>query len=113
MSAITEKTDRLFIDAKHSKEDLGYPDDVAFLAADEEWAEEALRHRLSEGVATVVVFENSELLLVPLRRSPLDHLRGRVPVRVAPRANGRPAQYATRSRLGRRPLAEMRDLAHA
>lgn len=66
MSTITEKTDKLFVAATLSDDDLGYPDGVEFVPADEQWTEEALRHNLTEGIATVLVFESSELLLVPL-----------------------------------------------
>lgn len=112
MSA-TEKTQELFRNAVYNDDDLGYPADVEFLPADTPWAESALASNLREGMATVLVGEDVELLLIPLRRSPIDRLRGRVPVSVSQRAHGQPTPYATRSRLGRRPLAEMRRLAHA
>lgn len=113
MSTISEKTDKLFRDAVHSDDDLGYPDDVAFLPGDEDWAEDALWRNLVEGIPTVLVGEGIELLLTPLHRTPLDRLRGQVPVSVAQRVHGHATPYATRSRLGRHPVRQMRQLAHA
>lgn len=111
MRTLAEETDELFWKASLSDEDLGYPDDVSFLPADEEWTEEELWRSLREGMATVLVMEDFELLFMPLRRNVLDRLSGRVPVRVAQRADGHATPYATRSRLGRHPLREMRRLA--
>jgi hypothetical protein len=113
MSTITEKTNRLFAAATHSDETLGYPDDVEFVPADEEWADDVLWRNLIEGQATVLVSEETELLLIPLRRGPIDRLRGRVPVNVAQRAHGHATPYATASRLGRHPLQQMRQLVPA
>ncbi len=98
MSTITEKTNRLFAAATHSDETLGYPDDVEFVPADEEWADDVLWRNLIEGQATVLVSEETELLLIPLRRGPIDRLRGRVPVNVAQRATATPRR--TRPRVG-------------
>ncbi len=113
MSTISEKTDDLFMAATLSDDDLGYPNGVEFVPADEEWADEVLWRNLIEGQATVLVGEEIELLLTPLRRGPLDRLRGRVPVNVAHRVHGHATPYATPSRLGRHPVREMRRLAHA
>ncbi len=113
MSTISEKTDELFMAATLSDDDLGYPNGVEFVPADEEWADEVLWRNLIEGQATVLVGEEIELLLTPLRRGPLDRLRGRVPVNVAHRVHGHATPYATPSRLGRHPVREMRRLAHA
>jgi hypothetical protein len=113
MSAISERTDELFMAATLSDDDLGYPNGVEFVPADEEWADEVLWRNLIEGQATVLVGEEIELLLTPLRRGPLDRLRGRVPVNVAHRVHGHATPYATPSRLGRHPVREMRRLAHA
>lgn len=113
MSTITEKTDKLFMEASLSDDALGYPDDVAFIPGDEEWADDVLWRNLVEGQATVLVGEDSELLLVPMRRGLIDRLRGRVPVSIAPRAHGHATSYAAPSRLGRHPVQQMRQLAHA
>jgi hypothetical protein len=113
MSTITEKTDRLFMEASLSDDDLGYPAEVAFVPADEEWADEVLWRTLIEGRPTVLVGEEIELLLTPMRRGPIDRLRGRVPVNVAHRVHGHATPYATASRLGRHPVRQMRQLAHA
>jgi hypothetical protein len=113
MSTISEKTDELFMAATLSDDDLGYPNGVEFVPADEEWADEVLWRNLIEGQATVLVGEEIELLLTPLRRGPLDRLRGRVPVNVAHRVHGHATPYATASRLGRHPVRQMRELAHA
>jgi len=113
MSTITDKTSRLFKVAWESDDELGYPNDVRFIAADEDWADEAIWRSLSEGHPTLVVDENIELLLTPRRRSPLDRLRNRIAVDVTSRVDGQPTPYATISRLGRHPVREMRRLAHA
>lgn len=113
MSEITNKTDELFMAASRSDDDLGYPADVAFVPSDEEWTDDVLWRNLIEGQATVLVGEDTELLLVPLRRGVIDRLTGRVPVSVAPRTHGHPSSYATLSRLGRHPVRQMRALAHA
>ena len=57
--------------------------------------------------------EETELLLIPLPRRPIDRLRGCVRVRVTHRPHGHIAAYATSSTLGRHPVREMRALAHA
>jgi hypothetical protein len=113
MSEITDKTDELFMAASRSDDDLGYPADVAFVPSDEEWTDDVLWRNLIEGQATVLVGEDTELLLVPLRRGVIDRLTGRVPVSVAPRTRGHASSYATLSRLGRHPVRQMRALAHA
>jgi len=96
MSRTVDKARELFMTASLSDDDLGYPDRVAFIPGDQEWADDALWHNLTEGRATV-----------------LDRLRGRVGVSVTQRIHGRPAPYATASRLGRHPVRQMRELAHA
>jgi hypothetical protein len=113
MSTITEKTDRLFRAASLSDDTLGYPADVEFVPADEEWADEVVWRNLIGGQPTVLVGEGDELLLIPLHRSLIDRLRGRVAVNVAHRIHGHPTPYATPSRLGRHPVRQMRELAHA
>jgi hypothetical protein len=113
MSTISEKTDELFRTASHSDEDLGYPADVEFVPADEEWADEVVWRNLTEGQATVLVGEEIELLLTPLRRGLLDRLRVRVPVNVSHRVHGHATPFATPSSLGRHPVRQMRQLAHA
>lgn len=113
MSRITDKTDELFMEASRSDDDLGYPEDVAFVPGDEEWTDDVLWRNLLEGQATVLVGEETELLLVPMRRGLVDRLRGRVPVSVAPRANGHASSYAIVRRLGRHPVRQMRELATA
>jgi hypothetical protein len=95
MSAIDRKTDELFMAATLSDDSLGYPDDVAFVPGDQDWADE-------------VVWRN---LAFP--RSIVDRLRGCVRVRVTHRPHGHIAAYATSSTLGRHPVREMRNLAHA
>jgi len=110
MSANLDKTWELFMAAKD--DDLGYPDDVAFVP-DEEWADEVVWRNLTEGRATVLVSDEFELLLTPLPRRLIDRLRGRVGVNVTHRAHGHAAPYATSSRLGHHPVRQMRRLAHA
>jgi hypothetical protein len=75
MSEITDKTDELFMAAWRSDDDLGYPADVAFVPSDEEWTDDVLWRNLIEGQATVLVGEDTELLLVLLRRGVIDRLR--------------------------------------
>lgn len=112
MSAI-DKTWNLFMDASISDDDLGYPDRVAFVPGDQEWADEVVWRNLTEGRATVLVSDETELLLMPLPRSLIDRIRGRVGVNVTHRAHGHAAPYAMASRLGRHPVRQMRELAHA
>lgn len=113
MSKVADRTQDLFWEAARADDDLGYPDDVAFIASDAEWAEDVLWRNLLEGRASVLVGEEAELLLTPLPRSAFDRLRGQVPVSVSQRIEGHATPYATRSRLGRHPLREMRELAQA
>jgi hypothetical protein len=113
MSTIDKKTDKLFMAATLSEESLGYPDDVEFVPADQEWADDVVWRNLIEGHPTVLVDEETELLLIPLPRRPIDRLRGCVRVRVTHRPHGHIAAYATSSTLGRHPVREMRALAHA
>jgi hypothetical protein len=113
MSAVDDKTWELFMAASLSDDDLGYPDEVEFVPGDREWADEVVWSNLTEGRATVLVSDEIELLLFPLRRSLIDRLRGRVAVNVAHRTHGHTAPYATASRLGRHPVRQMRELAHA
>ena len=113
MSTIDKKTDKLFMAATLSEESLGYPDDVEFVPGDQEWADDVVWRNLIEGHPTVVVDEETELLLIPLPRRPIDRLRGCVRVRVTHRPHGHIAAYATSSTLGRHPVREMRALAAA
>ena len=113
MSAVDDKTWDLFMAASLSDDDLGYPEKVAFVPGDQEWADEVVWRNLTEGRATVLVSDEAELLLFPLPRGLIDRLRGRVAVNVAHRTHGHAAPYATASRLGRHPVRQMRELAHA
>jgi hypothetical protein len=79
----------------------------------QEWADDVLWRSLTEGRPTVLVSEDAELLLVPHRRTLIDRLRGHVAVNVAHRTHGHAAPFATASRLGRHPVRQMRELAHA
>jgi hypothetical protein len=60
-----------------------------------------------------IVDDDTELLLIPLPRRLIDRLRGCVRVRVTHRTHGHATAYATASTLGRHPVREMRELAHA
>jgi hypothetical protein len=111
MSTINEKTSRLFKAATLSDDDLGYPNGVEFVPADEEWADEVVWRNLAEGRATLVVDEEIELLLAPRPRTVLDRLRHRVAVNIASRVDGHATPYTTACRLGRRPVREMRQLS--
>ncbi|HEY5344247.1 MAG TPA: hypothetical protein VIJ66_11400 [Solirubrobacteraceae bacterium] len=113
MNAVYDKTWDLFMAASLSDDDLGYPDEVEFVPGDQEWADDVLWRNLTEGRPIVLVSEDAELLLFPLRRSLVDRLRGHVAVNVAHRTHGHVAPYATASRLGRHPVRQMRELAHA
>ncbi len=42
MSAIDKRTDELFMAATLSDDSLGYPDDVAFVPGDQDWADEVV-----------------------------------------------------------------------
>jgi hypothetical protein len=109
MSTVTDKSWDVFMAASLSDDDLGYPDKVAFVPGDQEWADDVVWRNLADGRPTVIVGEESDLLLVPTRRSLIDKLRGRVAVNVGQRVNGHAPTYMTASRLGRHPLREMRE----
>ncbi len=111
MSTISDKTDELFMAATLSDDGLGYPNGVEFVPGDEEWADDAVWRKLVEGRPTVLVGEQDELLLVPLRRGLVDKLRGRVTVNIGHRVQGQISPYMTASRLGRHPVREMRERA--
>jgi hypothetical protein len=49
MSAISEKTNELFMASSLSDDDLGYPSDVSFVPGDEEWADDVVWRNLIEG----------------------------------------------------------------
>ncbi len=99
--------------AASMNDDLGYPDEVEFIPGDQEWADDVLWRSPTEGRPTVLVSEDAELLLVPHRRTLIDRLHGHVAVNVAHRTHGHAAPLATASRLGRHPMRQMRELAHA
>jgi hypothetical protein len=113
MSAVYDKTWDLFMAASLSDDDLGYPNEVEFVSGDEEWADEVVWRNLTEGRPTVLVSDDAELLLAPQPRSLIDRLRGRVEVNVAHRNHGHASPYAITGRLGRHPVRQMRELAHA
>jgi hypothetical protein len=114
MSTIDQKTDELFIAATQSDDSLGYPDDIGFVPGDKDWADEVVwRSPAEECRATVIVDEETKLMLIPLPRTIVDRLRGCVRVRVTHRPHGHIASYATSSALGRHPVREMRALADA
>jgi hypothetical protein len=113
MSTISDKTDELFMVATLSDDDLGYPNGVEFVPGDEVWTDDAVWRKLAEGRPTVLVGEQDELLLVPLRRGLIDKLRGRVTVNIGHRVHGQISPYMTASRLGRHPVREMRERAYS
>jgi hypothetical protein len=113
MSTTTDKTYSLFMTSTLSDDDLGYPNDVAFVPGDQDWADDMVWRNLTEGRPTVLVGEDIELLLLPQRRGLIDRLRGRVAVNVGQRVHGDSTPYVTASRLGRHPVREMRERAHA
>jgi len=113
MNTLYDKTWDLFMAASMSDNDLGNPDEVRFIPGDQEWADDVLWRSLTEGRPTVLVSEHAELLLVPRRRTLIDRLRGHVAVNVAHRTPRHAAPFATASRLGRHPVRQMRELAHA
>jgi hypothetical protein len=102
----TERTRKLFR-ASLGDDDLGYPSEVEFVPADEEWSDDVVRRNLAEGRAIVLVGDAGELLIIPYRRNPLDRMRGSVRVRVTQRVDGRPGQFVTPSRLGRHPVRQV------
>ncbi len=87
MSTISNRTDKLFMDASLSDDGLGYPAEVAFVPADEVWADEVVLRTLIEGRPTVVMATKFELL-TPQHRSLVDRLRGHVEVTVTQRVDG-------------------------
>jgi hypothetical protein len=112
MSTASERTHELFVAATLSDDDLGYPNGVEFVPDEQGWTDEVVWRNLVEGRPTLLVGENSELLLVPRRRGVIDRLRKRVAVCVAFRVNGRPGEYAVECRFGHDPVREMHERAH-
>jgi hypothetical protein len=53
------------------------------------------------------------MLLVPHRLTSINRPRGHVAVNVAHRTRGHAATFATAGRLGRHPMRQLRELAHA
>ena len=82
MSTMSEKTNELFMASSLSDDDLGLPQRGSFVPGDQEWADDVVWRNLIEGRPTVLVDEETELLLIPLPRRPIDRLRGCVRVRV-------------------------------
>lgn len=114
MTTIEQRTNELFLAATMSNDDLGYPNGVEFVPGDQEWADDAVWRSLAEeGRPVVVVGDEIEVLLVPHPRTLIDRLVDHVRVTITQRANGHESQFATRSTLGRHPVRQMRDLAHA
>jgi hypothetical protein len=111
MSTISDKTDEMFMAATLSDDDLGYPNGVEFVPGDEDWADEAVWRKLADGHPTLLVDAESELLLVPMQRSLLDRIRGRVAVNFGQCVNGRAPTHMTISHVGRHPLREIRELS--
>ena len=97
-------------------EDRGYPSDVTFVSENLPNVEAVLWRNLhDERRPTVVVTDDdTELLIVPmLRPLPLrwlDDRLGRVSVRVGWRHHELASPYSVRTRVGRRPLADMRTV---
>lgn len=119
MTDVQDKMHVLFTRAALADDDLGYPDDVAFLPGDQPWADKAAWELLhDERKAVVLVTTEHEILLIPRRRSPLLHwldgVRGSSPVLVEWRSHGGARErYAVATHVGRHPLGRMRELAHA
>jgi hypothetical protein len=111
MSVISDKTNELFMAATLGDDDLGYPNGVEFVPGDEDWADEAVWRKLTDGRPTLVVNEESELLLVPMRRSLIDRICGRVTANLGECVNGRAPTGMRISRFGRHPLREMRKIS--
>jgi hypothetical protein len=106
----TDQAQRLFWEASKADETLGYPDRVAFVAADNLHRDDIVWRNLAKDLPTVIVDEDAlEVLLTPVPRSvPFtwwDRARGRVLVRVSWRqhdgahAYEAPALSLSRSRL--------------
>jgi hypothetical protein len=110
-STTQERAWACFESAVTDDDDHGYPDHVAFVPGDEEWADGVVWAHLSEGRPTVIVSDQTEMLLVPAPRSLRDRLAGQVRVVVKQRAHGFVGPYATSSTLGHYPVQQMRKLA--
>ena len=114
----TEPTYELFMQSALSDDDLGYPNKVAFVPAEEEWADEVIWRNLTSGTPTVIVVNGFEVLLQPDPPDGVaafwDRLRGRRRVVLKFRScdadrNGR--GLGTRTSVGSHPLRELRELA--
>ena len=114
MSATSDTTFDLFLEAVLSEKDRDYPPDVAFVSDDLPDVDAILWRNLhDEHRATVVVTaDDTEILMIPCRRSApigwVDDLRGTVMIQIAWRHRKFPSPYSVRTRVGRKPLAGMR-----
>ena len=111
MSNATGHADALFKRAALSDDDLGYPDNITFLAEDLDGCDDLLWDTLKDGNATVLVMgDGVEVLIVPepalLPFRLIDDFRGRVRVRMMWR-HGRRATPALHGRMDRRELASI------
>lgn len=113
MSAISDTTFKLFMEASLADEDLNYPAKVSFVSADLPDADAIVWRNLhAAGTATVIITgDDTEIMLVPCPRPGLrgwvDHIRGTVMVQVMWRHH-KFAPYSVRTRMGKHPLADMR-----
>ena len=89
MSTISEKTNELFMASSLSDDDLGYPSEVSFVPGDQEWADDVVWRNLIEGHPTVLVDEETELLLIPPPDRPVAWMRPRARHPPPPRAHRR------------------------
>ena len=94
------------------------PTKVTFVPGDQESGRtRSFGATLTEGHATVLVSEDAELPAHPQPRSRSDRLRGRRvegkgALYIAPTEHASPC-HAITGRLGRHPVRQMRELAHA
>jgi hypothetical protein len=92
MTTAAEHANNLFKRAALGDEDLGYPEQVAFLAEDMDGALAVFDANMWSGTPTVVVSSRGgEMIVIPMPRRGLlgayDRVRGRVHVRVATRGD--------------------------
>jgi hypothetical protein len=114
MSTTSDTTFELFKQAVLEDEDRGYPDKVSFVPEDLPNVDDVLWRNLHDERRPMVVVrdDDTELLFVPLPRPRLlrwlDDRLGRMSLRVGWRYHELASPYTVRTRVGHRPLADMR-----
>lgn len=110
-TVIQIRTHELFLESVHADDDMGYPNDISFIPADQEWSEESAWRKLTEQLPVALVREHDELVIVARPQNLLDRVLGTVRGTVERRVDGRRVDGPTTTRLDRRAVRKMRAAA--